>query len=629
MRLDILVLSEYGILALCTSILSIVLGIVCLIYTIQFKSRTKLRFVRIRQPTLTLLYCGFASLSLIIISPYKSYLQVYRHDVGEEGLAQYHMVQLLVFSFIEKVSICGMLIAVAVRCWLLLYAHSYSISQSDRNWKGIIDPNDTDFWLTHRKTWGSASYLGKFAVAYELVLVLILALLCKTAYRNQGFHEFNLTVLLFVAFPCCSFVCILMIYGKWRKIFVIEADKYAIIQEMQYLCFAMLLFIAVNLTQTLYIENGYLLTVGVQIVFKFISAYTQNRWVILKQKEHDRAQHAIFANAAQADKIKAKASASTASKLAIVNVKPLPAAVTRLEMVDVLRNRYGFGMFMRFCSHEMNVEGLLFITEVAQFKAQLMADQQLRDQSSSGSGGNDHAMPVLQEEPSSSTSSKGKRGPHVTLDYKFETVAQTEQHLAMKKAAFERFGGNILRQDWIPIANQFAKHDRDRREDEKPENVQITNYAIDVVIHPYHDKVTAENAAAKSQRSVDVEWVYDYAVYLFFKYVDADCEYCINVSYEVREKLLAFFAKDKQQGFESILNKYGVSSNVLNDTELEMNKIEYGIRIKKYFLAMFDGAVKECWEVLANDTFLRFMHTQQYQYLLEKHQKQQLEFDMA
>eukprot|EP00485_Elphidium_margaritaceum_P024355 CAMPEP_0202713762 /NCGR_PEP_ID=MMETSP1385-20130828/59181_1 /ASSEMBLY_ACC=CAM_ASM_000861 /TAXON_ID=933848 /ORGANISM="Elphidium margaritaceum" /LENGTH=293 /DNA_ID=CAMNT_0049374231 /DNA_START=1026 /DNA_END=1907 /DNA_ORIENTATION=- len=293
-------------------------------------------------------------------------------------------------------------------------------------------------------------------------------------------------------------------------------------------------------------------------------------------------------------------------------------------MVDVLRNRYGFGMFMRFCSHEMNVEGLLFITEVAQFKAQLGADQQLRDYSSSGH--DDTASPRPTDDSGDKTPSQPK---DLKLNYKFATLAQSEQHLAMKKAAFERFGGNILSQDWIPIANQFALHARDRRKaDDKPEKVQITNYAIDVVIHPYHDKNTIEAEAAKSQKLVDVDWVYDYALYLFFKYVDAESEYTINVSYEVREKLFDFFAQDKQQGFESILNKYGVSSNVLNDNELEMNKIEYSIKIKKYFLEMFDKALKECWQVLAYDTFLRFMRTPQYQYLLEKHQKQQLEFDL-
>lgn len=122
----------------------------------------------------------------------------------------------------------------------------------------------------------------------------------------------------------------------------------------------------------------------------------------------------------------------------------------------------------------------------------------------------------------------------------------------------------------------------------------------------------------------DIEWMYDYAQYVFMKYIDADSEFCVNVSYKTRRGLLLFFSKNIDEAFEHILNAKGVTTPaVLLQDNAKLDE-KYANMIQSWMYHMFDNAVTEIWNLMSKDTFLRFMHTAEYQYLVKKYHKQQV-----
>lgn len=136
---------------------SFIFGIVCLANSYQFWSKRQYRFIEIRKPRLVLLYCLCGAIpSLMIISPCKSYLDIFYASDNEQFEfrvnGKYEFIW-WILTFLQEFLISSMSIVIALRCWLLYYDHSYEISVVDKNWRGAIDPNATDFWLSNRKTW--------------------------------------------------------------------------------------------------------------------------------------------------------------------------------------------------------------------------------------------------------------------------------------------------------------------------------------------------------------------------------------------------------------------------------------------------------------------------------------------
>ena len=148
---------------------------------------------------------------------------------------------------------------------------------------------------------------------------------------------------------------------------------------------------------------------------------------------------------------------------------------------------------------------------------------------------------------------------------------------------------------------------------------RVSNVVVDIEVE--------ENIEEEMDNDLecDIVWMYEYAQYLFIKYIDVDSEFSINVSYGSRQNLLLFFSKNMEQGFEYILNKKGIISPVLlKETELNDKYVNI---IKLWIYHMFDHTLSEVWNLMSSDTFIRFRHTAEYKYLLKKYQKQQLQVE--
>ena len=139
--------------------LSFIFGLIVIYFCYSFKKYSQDRFIVARKPTLIFLYCIAGSIpSLLIVSPFKIGFIVFHDYIIKEDSCN-HMFIWWLLNFLHEIFICSMSIITALRCWLLYYDHSYELSVVDKNWRGVINPNDTNFWLQHKKTWYVMNFL--------------------------------------------------------------------------------------------------------------------------------------------------------------------------------------------------------------------------------------------------------------------------------------------------------------------------------------------------------------------------------------------------------------------------------------------------------------------------------------
>ena len=145
--------------------------------------------------------------------------------------------------------------------------------------------------------------------------------------------------------------------------------------------------------------------------------------------------------------------------------------------------------------------------------------------------------------------------------------------------------------------------------DSDDEHKMSQNEQNDDQMHEFSSDINDNNE--DEQKSIS--WIYACAQYLFMKYIDVESEFSINVSHKTREDLLLFFMKDQKGGFEYILDKYNIETSIQSDHAISM--------ITKYLYNIFNKSFGEVWELLSGDSFVRFMQTKEYQFLLKKHQQ--------
>ena len=72
----------------------------------------------------------------------------------------------LMFAYVSFTIICSfacMFAAVLPLSWFILYLNNWSIEMSNKKWKYIINGNNNDNWfIKHKKTYGSWKYIGKY-----------------------------------------------------------------------------------------------------------------------------------------------------------------------------------------------------------------------------------------------------------------------------------------------------------------------------------------------------------------------------------------------------------------------------------------------------------------------------------
>eukprot|EP00484_Ammonia_sp_Unknown_P010415 CAMPEP_0197076070 /NCGR_PEP_ID=MMETSP1384-20130603/211929_1 /TAXON_ID=29189 /ORGANISM="Ammonia sp." /LENGTH=308 /DNA_ID=CAMNT_0042514919 /DNA_START=874 /DNA_END=1803 /DNA_ORIENTATION=- len=243
-------------------------------------------------------------------------------------------------------------------------------------------------------------------------------------------------------------------------------------------------------------------------------------------------------------------------------------------------------MFMRHCLSELNVEGLLFIVEVSQYKAKLVKDTKI--------------AAMLHTERELKVPRRARVSDHG--EALLPSLKQLDKQEKKKRREYH-FEDSVLSQSWLPITDHFRKID-----DAKHEQVTLEM----TTKMESTEETKEEDEKTDDAVNMDVQWMYDYARYLFLKYVDVEAEFAVNVSFGIRQNLLLFFSKEMDEAFESVCREAGFCRD-------EMDEDEYLVFIKDCLLCIFDDAVAETWRLLADDSFLRFRSTAQFKNLCHQH----------
>jgi len=119
---------------------------------------------------------------------------------------------------------------------------------------------------------------------------------------------------------------------------------------------------------------------------------------------------------------------------------------------------------------------------------------------------------------------------------------------------------------------------------------------------------------------VSHEWVREYAWFLYEKYIKDDSDLAINVSGEVREFLMNFFALPEETMCAYVVQHSGG----LEDESKELPAgVDEHVLVNTYLYHLYDQAFEEVWTLLQSDSFIRFTMTAAYQKLVEAEAKAQ------
>eukprot|EP01084_Bolivina_argentea_P125058 221605_1 len=598
--------------------LSIILAIVVILNTIQFQKNTKYRFIFTRKPSLILLYCiGGAIPCLLIITPF----HILFHDIYDTPFNHW------LLTFVQELLISLMSIVIALRCWLLYYDHSYQLSTVNKNWKGIIDPKDSNFWLENRKTWGDFGFILFFGLLLATIVMMAFSIVSIHSLQYNNMFSLQLTSLFIVYLPCYTFICGLIIYAKYKKTFIIEYDQFMIITEIQYLAMSTILITIICLIKLIQYESYELLLVTqtCEMLFVFITSWIQNKWVINRLSQQN----------------------ISLSKIRINWKKVIDEnGGTKLTMEDVLSTKHGFVMFMRHCQSEFNAEGLLFLSEVAQYKSKLntqkidpisfftkpnISHKKTKTNINNNINHNE-ILPALNRiksninnEINKSFVPMGKQmfnseenvvcrpvrtySDHDIIVSNNERIVPKLKPLSLSNAAtnsLRLFASNFSNINKINTHNKLNDVLMDdKKEEEKEKEDKLQN---EPNIYMSDDEKNDKN----DEIMISIQNAYDYGWYLFMKYIDVESEFSINVSYQPRRKMLLFFSKTMENGFNNILEEEFECGQKKKLDEHQKSEI-----IKIWLYQMFDELVCEVWDLLANDSFVRFMNSTQYEYLLK------------
>lgn len=639
---------------------SVILGILSIYYTYQFRKYKKYRFIEIRKPNLISLYCICGSIpSLLIISPLKTYIDVYYYQNIEISINTFYLWWLTTFA--HSLCISFMFIYICARCWLLYYDHSFELSAINQSWQGTINKYD-NFWLKNRKTWGDFGFVIFVAINISTIILILYSIISIWVFKYTQM-EYLIIVSFIVAIICCLFVIIIIIKGINDDLFgnKDDKDKFRIFEEMKKLTYCMIIIIFIYILEIIIFANSsslspwkryiLLLEESGQVFYAFITTYIQNKWVIKQFKSHYKYHNyhkSITKNLMNKKMKKDKEIKQQEQRTSFDQIKKQ----IELQMIDVIKNEEGFEMFLRHCQSEFCVEGLLYLVEVTWYKAKIYPS----------------IMPSLQYSQTQTITTTGTITATQTTESSTGNVARTlltsrsstTESVITKLPALSQFrkdsdtqpfdyhdieqfeGNNILSQNWTIIAKQFVNDKRKSKDQSKNKSSIIdakslqfpiieenqsekaiedgNNNEYELKFNPdiidsdddkeQHDELSSDN---NNDKDVSISWIYKCAQYLFMKYIDVESEFSINVSHKTREDLLLFFMKDQKGAFEYILDKYNIETSIESDHAIFI--------ITKYLYNIFNKSFGEIWELLSGDSFVRFMQTKEYQFLLKKHQQ--------
>eukprot|EP01084_Bolivina_argentea_P252157 423187_1 len=122
-------------------------------------------------------------------------------------------------TFVYPIGTIGCFLAIAWRCWHIYFDLKYSSSQKNSEWKYHLDPSlvEHNFWLKHKKDYGSSAWTKKIVIIYYIVAIFVT---CATyqitidtpyyVFVGHGVsamqHNFVMTAIIFLYWkmPACT-----------------------------------------------------------------------------------------------------------------------------------------------------------------------------------------------------------------------------------------------------------------------------------------------------------------------------------------------------------------------------------------------------------------------------------------
>eukprot|EP01083_Nonionella_stella_P172356 591290_1 len=321
--------------------LSVIGGVINLFQLIQFVNHQKERFLSSRRPNLIIVYCSISLSISILFTP----ILFYAEALAPAGETKEWME--FTIEFIAELLTIILLTIVLLRTWLLFFDYNFATAVIDQDWRGIINPNEHNFWLTSRKTYGTTRYMIMVCIFIDTVFVLgliaiaiVIASTVETehsGYSNALFHYFTIYGL-GIPFAIIMLVILYKI-GQNKSI----EDTFFIQKEIKFLTAIILFRILGLLVNTAYHSENenvwHLWFFFIEVISRFLLVYTQSWWVLNKLKQQNK-------------------------------TEPLDGRIASVSMNDVFTYENGVGLlsFIRHCVNEMSVENILFLIEICQYK---------------------------------------------------------------------------------------------------------------------------------------------------------------------------------------------------------------------------------------------------------------------
>jgi len=638
---------------LCTlCIISILCSLFNLKHLTLFYQSRECQFIKQRKPIVVLIYGTLASLTLCLIIPsicayiYLSSSQ--QHTASAP--AKWHF-QRFVFDCIYEPICCTFINMIAIRVWLLFYDHSFAMATVDRVWRKVINPSERNFFLHHRNTVGNSTFLLKLLPVSWASVLCVLVLLTGTYCVPATFSTLSTHKLIFFAsrvlFGAPALLFIVAIHHKIHKI----NDQFHIRTEIKYLfylvCFAtfydvIALVLLMVGSVPLYIFETILYSFDV--LFIGGTCFVQTKFVLC-----------LLTNS--------------------LNRAECEQPNVPLSMADCLRHKYSFELFMRHCVNELSVESLLFLVEVAQFKA-TFASYNATDKASVFCSLNVETANLREillnnrkqatepDEPETPSDPKPMTLSLMPLPLLLEKSLSkksqdecTSQPDAESSAAgtvdpFRQFQASILHRTWLPISKQF-QISRANQTNPLIENDGLASksqLSLSIIRDPasLEEKQSDYNCQSQSVSSTRTvlgnltvtqceplpepfrvpavkradsvyslrpDAIRDVAAFLYEKYIRTDSDLSVNISFEKRKFLNELFRFGNEDMFAYILAHSG---GCYDRTEACPAAINQQLLVNTYLYHVFDAAFEEIWTLLRIDTFRRFSFTESYRKLIEQ-----------
>eukprot|EP01084_Bolivina_argentea_P309770 535863_1 len=228
------------------------------------------------------------------------------------------------------------------RFWLIFFDLKHSSSQQNTEWQYHLDPNlvQQNFWLTHKKDYGSPQYTQKIVIFVYCCGVIPMIILYQIVIHTHYEYIAHFLALLYHSFPFIGILCIFFRVPKY-------SDHFFIREELKKVCYAIFITIPVSWIGIIYgiavtsllLSLMIALFVAAIIIFWF---FLLPFWFIPKMKI----------------KFDTKNSQNNIHNSKLKSIK----------ICDIFSDGPSFEAFMQHLAREFNVEICLCFVEMIQYK---------------------------------------------------------------------------------------------------------------------------------------------------------------------------------------------------------------------------------------------------------------------